>query len=135
MKKILLLVAIALAIPLVALAQRPTPPLPKNMPTPAAPSLSANSYILVDFNSNHVLVESNPDMRVEPASITKVMTSYVVFTELASGNIQLDDAVNISEIAWRTGGSRMFIEPKMEVTVQQPDHATAGCCDYAAVYC
>ncbi len=119
MKKILLLVAIALAIPLVALAQRPPPPLPKNMPTPAAPSLSANSYILVDFNSNHSLVESNPDTRVEPASITKVMTSYVVFTELASGNIQLTDVVNVSETAWRTGGSRMFIEPKMEVTVEQ----------------
>ncbi len=119
MKKILLLVAIALAIPLLALAQRPPPPLPKNMPTPAAPSLSANSYILVDFNSNHALVESNPDIRVEPASITKVMTSYVVFTELASGNIQLADVVNVSEIAWRTGGSRMFIEPKMEVTVEQ----------------
>ncbi len=119
MKKILLLIAIALAVPLAALAQRPPPPLPKNMPTPAAPSLSANSYILVDFNSNHVLVESNPDTRVEPASITKVMTSYVVFTELASGNIQLTDVVNVSEIAWRTGGSRMFIEPKMEVTVEQ----------------
>ncbi len=60
------------------------------MPIPAAPTLSANSYILIDFNSGDVLVESNPDMRVEPASITKVMTSYVVFTELASGNIKLD---------------------------------------------
>jgi D-alanyl-D-alanine carboxypeptidase (penicillin-binding protein 5/6) len=119
MKKILLLIGIALAIPLVALAQRPTPPLPKNLPTPAAPALSANSYILIDFNSAHVLVESNPDMRVEPASITKVMTSYVVFTELANGNISLADLVNVSETAWRTGGSRMFIEPKMEVTVEQ----------------
>jgi D-alanyl-D-alanine carboxypeptidase (penicillin-binding protein 5/6) len=58
-------------------------------------------------------------MPVEPASITKVMTSYVVFTELASGNVKLDDLVNISEAAWRTGGSRMFIEPSMEVTVEQ----------------
>jgi D-alanyl-D-alanine carboxypeptidase (penicillin-binding protein 5/6) len=86
---------------------------------PAAPTLGANSYILLDFNSGHVLVESNPDMRVEPASITKVMTSYVVFTELAGGNIKLDDLVNVSETAWRTGGSRMFIEPLMEVTVEQ----------------
>jgi D-alanyl-D-alanine carboxypeptidase (penicillin-binding protein 5/6) len=123
MKKILLLIVIAMSIPLAALAQRPTlnptPTPPRGMPTPAAPTLGANSYILLDFNSGHVLVESNPDMRVEPASITKVMTSYVVFTELAGGNIKLDDLVNISETAWRTGGSRMFIEPLMEVTVEQ----------------
>lgn len=119
MKKILLLIAISIAVPLTVMAQRPTPPPPKNLPTPAAPSLGANSYILMDFNSRDVLVESNPDMRVEPASITKVMTSYVVFHELREGNIQLSDTVNISENAWRTGGSRMFIEPRMEVTVEQ----------------
>lgn len=119
MKKILFLIAIAISIPLAAVAQRPTPAPPKGMPIPAAPALGANSYILMDFNSGHVLVENNPDMPVEPASITKVMTSYVVFTELASGNIKLDDLVNISEAAWRTGGSRMFIEPSMEVTVEQ----------------
>ena len=122
MKKILLLIVIAMSLPLAALAQRPpmpTPAPPKAMPTPAAPTLGANSYILMDFNSGDVLVESNPDMRVEPASITKVMTSYVVFTELKAGNIKLEDLVNVSEIAWRTGGSRMFIEPLMEVTVEQ----------------
>lgn len=119
MKKILLLIAIAISIPLAAVAQRPTPAPPKGMPIPAAPALGANSYILMDFNSGQVLVESNPDMRVEPASLTKVMTSYVVFTELVSGNVKLDDLVNISEAAWRTGGSRMFIEPSMEVTVEQ----------------
>ena len=122
MKKILLLIVIAMSLPLAALAQRPpmpTPAPPKAMPTPAAPTLGANSYILMDFNSGDVLVESNPDMRVEPASITKVMTSYVVFTELKGGNIKLEDLVNVSEIAWRTGGSRMFIEPLMEVTVEQ----------------
>ncbi len=126
MKKVLLLivttVAIAVSISPAALAQRPTinpPPPPRAMPTPAAPSLGANSYILVDFNSGDALVESDPDLRVEPASITKVMTSYVVFTELASGNIKLDDLVNVSETAWRTGGSRMFIEPGMEVTIEE----------------
>ncbi|MCW8926975.1 MAG: D-alanyl-D-alanine carboxypeptidase [Xanthomonadales bacterium] len=118
MKKILLLIIIAMAIPVAATAQRPPPP-PKGMPIPAAPSLGANSYILVDFHSGDVLVENNPDMPVEPASITKVMTSYVVFTELRAGNIQLDDVVDVSENAWRTGGSRMFIEPGMEVTVEQ----------------
>jgi len=123
MKKILLLITIAVALPFCALAQTPptpsTPAPPKGMPIPAAPALSANSYILVDFNSGDVLVESNPDMRVEPASITKVMTSYVVFTELAAGNIKLADTVSVSENAWRTGGSRMFIEPSMEVTIEQ----------------
>ncbi len=122
MKKTLLLILIALSLPLAAMAQRPTAPTPappKAMPTPAAPSLGANSYILMDFNSGDVLVENNPDMRVEPASITKVMTSYVVFTELRGGNIKLEDLVNVSEIAWRTGGSRMFIEPNMEVTLEQ----------------
>jgi D-alanyl-D-alanine carboxypeptidase (penicillin-binding protein 5/6) len=118
MKKILLSIIVAMALPLAATAQRPPPP-PQGMPIPAAPALGANSYILMDFHSGHVLVESNPDIPVEPASITKVMTSYVVFTELTKGNIQLDDVVNVSEKAWRTGGSRMFIEPGMEVTVEQ----------------
>jgi D-alanyl-D-alanine carboxypeptidase (penicillin-binding protein 5/6) len=122
MKKILLLILLAISLPLVAQAQRPPKPLqapPKAMPTPAAPALGANSYILVDFNSGDVLVESNPDMRVETASITKVMTSYVVFNELVEGNIKLEDLVDVSENAWRTGGTRMFIEPLMEVTVEQ----------------
>ncbi len=117
MKKLLLLIIIAVAFPLTALAQHSLPP--RGMPTPAPPSLSATSYVLIDFNSAHVLVENNADLRVEPASLTKVMTSYVVFTELAAGNIKLDDKVEVSETAWRTGGSRMFIEPGMEVTVEQ----------------
>ncbi len=119
MKKILLLIVIAMALPLAAMAQRPPPPPPKGLPTPAAPELGANSYILMDFNSKTVMVESNPDMHVEPATITKVMTSYVVFTELAAGNITLQEPVTVSETAWRTGGSRMFIEPGMDVTVEQ----------------
>ena len=119
MKKIILLIAIAVVLPFTVIAQSPPPPPPQGMPTPAPPSLSANSYILVDFNSGYVLVESNPDMPVEPASITKVMTSYVVFAELAGGKIQLTDTVSVSENAWRTGGSRMFIEPSMEPTIEQ----------------
>lgn len=119
MKRILLIAIIAMTLPLATLAQRSPPPPPRGMPIPAAPALGANSYILLDFNSGHVLVESKPDAPVEPASITKVMTSYVVFTELAAGNIKLDELVDISETAWRTGGSRMFIEPGMEVTLEQ----------------
>ena len=120
MKKFLLLLSFAVALPFAAIAQStPPPPPPKGMPIPAAPTLSANSYILVDFNSGYVLVESDPDMPVEPASITKVMTSYIVFSELANGNIKLTDTVTVSETAWRTGGSRMFIEPSMQPTVEQ----------------
>jgi len=88
------------------------------MPVPAPPELGARSYILTDFYSEEVLVENNADERVEPASITKVMTSFVVFSELAQGNIALDDMVPISEVAWQTGGSRMFVDPSMQVSVE-----------------
>jgi D-alanyl-D-alanine carboxypeptidase (penicillin-binding protein 5/6) len=87
-------------------------------PVPAAPQLGANSYILVDFNSDRTLVEHNADLRAEPASITKLMTAYVVFSELDQGNITLEDLVPVSERAWRTGGSRMFIDPTMQVSVE-----------------
>ena len=88
-------------------------------PVPAAPQLGAASYILMDFNSLSVLVEHNADAHVEPASITKLMTSYVVFKELAAGHIHLEDKVTVSEKAWRAEGSRMFIEPSMTPTVEQ----------------
>jgi D-alanyl-D-alanine carboxypeptidase (penicillin-binding protein 5/6) len=89
------------------------------MPIPAAPQLGADSYLLMDFNSGTALVEYEADRPVEIASLTKLMTSYVVFQELASGSINLEDTVTISENAWRTVGSRMFLEPNMQVTVEQ----------------
>jgi len=105
-----------------AQAQGPTPnkPVPNAgaKPVPAAPQLGAESYLLMDFNSHRILVEKNPDLQVEPASITKLMTSYVVFKELDEGNITLEETAAVSERAWRTGGSRMFIEPDMQVTVE-----------------
>jgi D-alanyl-D-alanine carboxypeptidase (penicillin-binding protein 5/6) len=102
-----------------ASAQTPNPtPDSSARPVPAPPQLSARSYLLMDFNSGRILVETNADQRVEPASITKLMTAYVVFNELKEGNISLEETVNVSEKAWRTGGSRMFIEPGMEVTVE-----------------
>jgi D-alanyl-D-alanine carboxypeptidase (penicillin-binding protein 5/6) len=131
MKRIHSIALIFLCLASVAFAQVPTPnPTPTPTPNagdslppvPAPPQLGANSYILVDFNSGRVLVEHNPDVRVEPASITKLMTAYVVFEELAQGNITLEETVPVSEKAWRTGGSRMFIEPGMEVTVEQLIH-------------
>lgn len=87
-------------------------------PVPDAPQLLANSYLLQDFNSGKLLVEHNANERVEPASITKVMTAYVVFHELRSGKLKLDDQVDISEKAWRKGGSKMFIEVGDQVAVE-----------------
>jgi D-alanyl-D-alanine carboxypeptidase (penicillin-binding protein 5/6) len=124
MKKITFL-SLGLAFAAVAaFAQAPVPdsalqsPQSSARPVPAAPTLGANSYIMVDFNSGRVLVENNADLRVEPASITKLMTAYVVFAELQQGNITLEELVPISEKAWRTGGSRMFIDPKMQVSIE-----------------
>jgi len=100
-------------------AQSPTLNTSGARPVPAAPQIGANSYLLQDFNSGRILVEQNADMRVEPASITKLMTAYVVFSELNQGNITLEETAAVSEVAWRTGGSRMFIEPLMQVTVEE----------------
>lgn len=79
-------------------------------PVPSPPAIGAPSYILIDYHSGTVLAEQNAGERAEPASITKVMTTYIVFQELERGNLALDDEVVVSETAWRTGGSRMFVE-------------------------
>ena len=76
-----------------------------NVPTPPPPSLTAKSWVLMDFATGQVLADANADERVEPASITKVMTSYVVSAELAGGKIKMTDEVFISETAWRSGGA------------------------------
>jgi len=110
-----IILSLLLLLPAVLSAQVPPPP---GMPIPAAPQLGAFSYILIDFNSGEILVEHEADARVEMASITKLMTSYAVFQELASGDILLDEVVTISENAWRAIGSRMFLEPKMQVTIE-----------------
>jgi D-alanyl-D-alanine carboxypeptidase (penicillin-binding protein 5/6) len=87
--------------------------------TPNPPAISANSYLLMDFNSEKLLAEFDVNKKVEPASITKMMTAYVVFSELKSGNIALTDEVTISEKAWRTGGSKMFIEVNKKVKISE----------------
>jgi serine-type D-Ala-D-Ala carboxypeptidase (penicillin-binding protein 5/6) len=76
-----------------------------NVPTPPPPSLTAKSWVLMDYATGQVLADANADERVEPASITKVMTSYVVSAELAAGKIKMEDEVFISETAWRSGGA------------------------------
>ncbi len=87
-------------------------------PTPAPPVIGATSYLLVDADTGYELATLKPDERVPPASLTKLMTSYVVFHSLRSGQITLDDEVTISEKAWRMKGSRMFIEVGKRVRVQ-----------------
>lgn len=86
--------------------------------TPAAPSAAASSYYLVDFNSGRVLAEKEADKRVAPASLTKIMTVYVVFNELKAGHLKLDEKVTISQNAWETGGSKMFVEVNKQVSVE-----------------
>jgi D-alanyl-D-alanine carboxypeptidase (penicillin-binding protein 5/6) len=88
-------------------------------PIPDPPALNATSYVLVDFESGRVLAEKNPDDHIEPASITKLMTAYLVDKAIADGDITLDDMVTISEKAWRMKGSKMFVEVGKQVSVEK----------------
>jgi serine-type D-Ala-D-Ala carboxypeptidase (penicillin-binding protein 5/6) len=87
------------------------------VPTPPAPDLDAGAYILVDHQSGDVIAQKNADQRMAPASLTKLMTAYVVFSALRDRRLKLDDAVTISTAAWRTGGSRSFIKVGSQVPV------------------
>ncbi len=84
-----------------------------------APDVNADSYLLVDFHSGVQLAEKNPDKRIEPASITKLMTAYVIYKELDKGSISLDDKVLISKKAWKMEGSRMFVEAGKKVPLNR----------------
>jgi len=89
---------------------------PSLIPTP--PQLSASSYILMDAYTGDILVEHNADEALPPASLTKLMTAYIIEYELARGNLSLEDKVNISEKAWRMEGSRMFIREGTQVKLE-----------------
>ncbi len=84
---------------------------------PAAPQLAASGYLLVDADTGKVLVEHNADQQLEPASLTKLMTSYLAAVELHSGSIRADELVRISVKAWKMGGSKMFVREGTEVKV------------------
>lgn len=86
---------------------------------PPPPALAANAWVLFDHSTGQVLVSHKPDERIEPASLTKLMTAYVTFTALKNGSITLEQEVNVSERAWKQIGSRMFIEPRHTVTVDE----------------
>ena len=85
---------------------------------PQAPTLDLSSYILLEASTNTVLAEFNSDNQIAPASMTKVMSGYVIADQIASGAISLDDEVLISEKAWKTGGSKMFIEAGKRISVK-----------------
>jgi len=86
---------------------------------PAPPKLAVASFVLLDYATGSVLAELNPDDRAEPASLTKIMTTYVAADAIASGAIALSDKTTVSEKAWRMEGSRMFIEVNKQVTVDE----------------
>jgi serine-type D-Ala-D-Ala carboxypeptidase (penicillin-binding protein 5/6) len=86
-------------------------------PIPTPPTVDARSYVVVDYHTGKQLAALDPDARMEPASLTKLMTSYIVFQELAAGKLKLSEPVVVSEHAWRSEGSRTFIELGKPVTV------------------
>ena len=83
----------------------------------ALTSVNARAYVLADIPSGQLIASDQADERVEPASLTKLMTAYLVFQALRDGKIKLDQAVPVSEKAWKVGGSKMFIEPRKPVVV------------------
>ncbi len=84
-----------------------------------APALAAKAWVLMDHATGQVLASNTPDERIEPASLTKLMTAYLTFSAIKAGTIALDQPVPVSDRAWRQEGSRMFIEPRKPVTVQE----------------
>ena len=103
----------------VLLALIALPVVAQKTPIPSPPAINASAWILMEAHTGFVLGDKNPDQHIEPASITKMMTAFAVFSELANGNISLSDKVQVSEKAWRTPGSRMFIEVKSQVSVEE----------------
>ena len=99
--------ALALALSCTAYGQMPQPP-----------ELAAKAYLLIDVTANQVLAAKEPDMAVEPASLTKLMAAYLVFDALRAKKLTLQQALPVSERAWKMPGSRMFIDRKMQVPVE-----------------
>jgi D-alanyl-D-alanine carboxypeptidase (penicillin-binding protein 5/6) len=85
---------------------------------PEPPEVAVRSFLVLDVTTNQILASRQPDMEVEPASLTKLMTAYIVFDALRAGRIRMDQTFSVSERAWRMPGSRMFIEPRMQVPVE-----------------
>ena len=110
------LTAIA-AVPCLAETPAPAPaPAPTTIPT--APQVGARAYVVVDYRTDKILAAKDATAREEPASLTKLMTAYIVFQELAAGKLKLNEQVMVSEHAWRSEGSRTFIELGKPVSVE-----------------
>jgi D-alanyl-D-alanine carboxypeptidase (penicillin-binding protein 5/6) len=105
-------------VPVLCLLLASTTVFAQSRPVPAPPIIGATSYLMIDANSGQELAALKPDAPVPPASLTKLMTTYVVFHAIAEGQITLEDEVTISEKAWRMQGSRMFIEVGNRVRVK-----------------
>lgn len=86
--------------------------------TPQPPEIAARSYLLLDVTADQILAQKDIDAPVEPASLTKLMTAYLVFDALRSKKLDLKQTLPVSERAWKMPGSRMFIDPKMTVPVE-----------------
>ncbi len=91
---------------------------PAHAQMPQPPEIAAKAYLLIDVTANQVLAAKDPDMAVEPASLTKLMTAYLVFDALRAKKLSLQQTLPVSERAWKMPGSRMFIDPKMQVPVE-----------------
>ncbi len=103
----------------ISLAATPTP----QIPIPPAPALPAvASYVLMDYDSGQIIAAKEENLHRAPASLTKLMTAYLTYQAMANGSLRPDETVNVSNTAWKTGGSRMFIQPGLPVTVDQLLH-------------
>ena len=123
--KILVILLLGLHIPLsyanppVAIqTMKPTSSVNNPLITPAPPTLNAKAYILIDVNSGKIIAEKDSDQKLPPASLTKMMTLYVISTALKNEQIHLNDAVRISQEAWKIGGSRMFVKEGQQVSIE-----------------
>lgn len=87
------------------------------LPVPSAPQIAARAWLLVDAGSGQSLAEKGADSRVEPASLTKLMTAYLVFSAIKEGHLSMDQALTVSEKAWKAEGSRMFVKVGSQVKV------------------
>jgi D-alanyl-D-alanine carboxypeptidase (penicillin-binding protein 5/6) len=92
------------------------------LPVPPPPSIAAKSWVLYDFQAEQIVVAQNPNERIEPASLTKMMTAYLTYEAIRQKRIALDQVVPVSPRAWKAEGSRMFIEPQKPVTVGELIH-------------
>ena len=91
-------------------------------PIPSPPGFKSTGFLLMDHTTGKVILDKNPDKPLEPASLTKIMTAYIAFDEIKSGRLKMEDEVLVSEKAWKTGGSRMFIEVNKMVSIDDLLH-------------